>query len=59
MNIKKIRAKVLHNISDETARAAGLSFEELRNFISGSYRPSDEQLHDLAAWLKMREGEFA
>ena len=48
VNIKKLRARAWHSLSPQTAAAAGLTVEQMQQFVSGSYQPTSEQLEQLA-----------
>jgi hypothetical protein len=48
---QEVRAKIWDNLNDATASAGGMTFQELRDFLSRQYFPSPEQIQKLAAYL--------
>jgi hypothetical protein len=59
VTVATIRDRAHHVISYETARAGGMSYEELRQFVSYTRRPTDEQLAKLARHFGVRIREEA
>jgi hypothetical protein len=54
-DLRKLRGKVITNISHETARACEMSYAELRAFICGGYYPSERQQTALLRYFHMEE----
>ena len=50
-----VRERTLHSLSPTTAAVAGLTLENLQQFISGMFFPSDEQLIVLARYLGVED----
>jgi hypothetical protein len=53
MNIKRIRDRTAHYLSDEVAASAGMSLAELQQFVAGNFHPNREQIEALARRLEL------
>jgi hypothetical protein len=56
-DITKLRARVWHSLSPTTAAVAGLTVQNLQQFIAGTFFPNETQLRQLARYLGV-EGEI-
>jgi len=59
MNVKKIRDRAHHYISPSVADCAGLTFEQLRQFVGGTTIPPLDKLEKLAARIGLSPEEIA
>jgi hypothetical protein len=50
-----IRRRTLHSLSPTTAAVAGLSLEQLVQFVAGTVHPDDVQLCNLARHLGVED----
>ena len=48
ISAKKVRDRAWHYISPDVAAAAGMTFQQMQQFIAGTFTPTDTQLRDLA-----------
>jgi hypothetical protein len=55
LNINVIRKQVWHYINPSTASAADMTVGQIKQFIAGSFTPSDEQLQRLSRRMQMSE----
>lgn len=53
INIKEVRARARHYISDEVAASANMTVEKLQQFVAGTFFPTDEQLAQLKRRMHM------
>jgi len=51
----RVRNRLAHSLSFETAKAAGWNYTDLTLFFSGGYYPSERALDALASVLNMKE----
>jgi hypothetical protein len=53
MNIKRIRDRTWHYLTADVAASAGMSLDQLKQFVAGGYRPNREQIEQLARRLEL------
>ena len=54
VSLAKVRAQLHHYLSPEVASVAGLSLEQLRQIIGGTFHPTTEQIEQLARRMHMQ-----
>ena len=54
-DLRKLRGKVITNISHECARACEMQYSELLGFINAGYYPTDRQLIAMLRYFHMEE----
>lgn len=52
---KAVRERTLHSLRPLTAQYAGMTVEQLMQFVAGAHHPDDEQLHALARHFNLQD----
>ena len=52
-NVKAVRNRAWHYLSDEVAGCAGMNANQLIQFCLGNFHPTPEQIHALAIRLRL------
>lgn len=48
ISIKQLRDRAMHYLTPDVASRAGMSLQQLQQFIAGAFTPTSEQIEQLA-----------